>query len=79
VRKFPLERMRDMNCHGCKHLDRYKEDGDGYCSRVVRSKSYQPQRVENGKLMNSSCVRRPDMERCELYAAGDYATRYDEE
>ena len=25
------------NCHGCKWLDRYKEDGRGYCSRVERS------------------------------------------
>lgn len=25
------------NCHGCKHLDRYKIDGNGYCCRVERS------------------------------------------
>lgn len=68
-----------MNCHGCKHLDRHKMDGNGYCAHVVRSEGYQPQRVEGGKLLDSSCVRRPDMERCELYAVGDFATRFQEE
>lgn len=39
-----------MNCHGCKWLDRYKKDGNGYCCRVVRSQT------------QSSKVRRPDMD-----------------
>ena len=38
-----------MNCHGCKWLDRYKVDGNGYCCMVVRSKT------------QTSKVRRPDM------------------
>lgn len=53
-----------MNCHGCKWLDRYKIDGNGYCCIVVRSKT------------KTSKIRRPDMERCELYEADDWATRY---
>ena len=52
-----------MNCHGCKWLDRYKMDGNGYCCHVVMSKTY--------SLIKSAKVRRPDMERCELYEAGD--------
>ena len=53
------------NCHGCKWLDRYKEDGRGYCCMVARSKT---QKVAS---------RRTHMERCELYEAGDFATRYE--
>lgn len=64
------------NCHGCKHLDRYKQDGNGYCAMVVRSKSYHDMYAENGKLMPSSCVRTPDMERCELYEPGALETRW---
>lgn len=56
-----------MNCHGCKWLDRYKVDGNGYCYMVVRSKT------------QTSSVRRPDMERCELYKAGDWKTRWQTE
>ena len=54
------------NCHGCKWLDRYRIDGNGYCSKVERSKT------------QSKKVRRPHMERCELYCEGDFATRYKE-
>lgn len=70
-----------MNCHGCMHLLETKKGpaGDGYCIHVVRSKSYQTSRQEGGKLVPSSCVRRPDMERCELYAEGDYAKRHQKE
>lgn len=68
--------MTMNNCHGCKWLDRYKQDGNGYCCHVVRSKSYHDQYVENGRLMPGSCVRKPYMERCELYEAGDWKTRY---
>lgn len=53
-----------MNCHGCKWLDRYKADGNGYCSMVVRS------------ITQTEQARRPNMERCELYEAGDFATRF---
>ena len=60
-----------MNCHGCKWLDRYKEDGNGYCCYVVRSKTY--------SLIKSAKVRRQDMERCELYEAGDWAKRWERE
>lgn len=67
-----------MNCHGCKHLDRYKKDGNGYCTRVERSKTYQKSRIENGRLIPDSCLRRSDMERCELYAPGDFHTRFDD-
>ena len=55
------------NCHGCKWLDRYKKDGNGYCCMVVRSKT------------QTSKVRRPDMERCELYKPGDWKTRWETE
>lgn len=70
-----------MNCHGCKYLLETKKGpaGDGYCAHVVRSASYQTSRVEGKKLLPSSCVRRLNMERCELYAEGDYATRYQKE
>ena len=54
----------NMNCHGCKWLDRYKKDGNGYCCMVERSKTQREK------------VRRPDMERCELYKPGDFNTRY---
>lgn len=53
-----------MNYHGCKWLDRYKKDGNGYCCMVERSKTQREK------------VRRPDMERCELYKPGDFNTRY---
>lgn len=66
-----------MNCNGCKWLDRYKTDGSGYCCMVQRSKTYKESYVsENGLLICSSKVRNPDMERCELYEFGDFATRY---
>ena len=48
----------------CKWLDRYKKDGNGYCCMVERSKTQREK------------VRRPDMERCELYKPGDFNTRY---
>ena len=69
------------NCHGCMYLCEDKKGplGEGYCAHVVRSKTYQTSRVENGKLIQSSCVRHADMERCELYAAGDYNKRFQEE
>lgn len=56
-----------MNCHGCKWLDRYKEDGNGYCCMVERSET------------QTSKIRRPNMERCELYKPGDWKTRWETE
>ena len=55
-----------LNCHGCKHLDRYKEDGRGYCSMIERSKE-----------TNKDKQRLPSMGRCELYETGDFRFRYD--
>lgn len=56
-----------MNCKGCKWLDKYKTDGNGYCCMVVRSKK------------QTSKARKPDMERCELYKAGVWETRWQTE
>ena len=65
------------NCHGCKWLDRCKEDGRGYCCRVERSRTYQPLRNDgSGKLIASSKVREPNMPRCELYEPGEFDNRY---
>lgn len=50
-----------LNCHGCKWLDRYKKDGNGYCCMVAEK------------------VRRPEMERCKRYEAGDFKTRWETE
>ena len=55
------------NCHGCRWLDETRPKGSGYCCVVVRSKT------------QSLKVRRPDMERCELYKPGDFAHRFDQE
>lgn len=55
--------METKNCHGCKHLDRYKVNGRGYCCMVVRIASQSEQ------------CRLPHMERCELYAKGKFADR----
>lgn len=65
-----------MNCHGCKWLDEVKSGrpGDGYCSMVERSDGYKPGIMP----LPSSKVRRPFMERCELYEAGDFAKRFQE-
>ena len=54
-----------QNCHGCKWLDRYQQNGRGYCCMVTRSKT-----------QGEKC-RKPDMPACELYEAGDFATRYE--
>lgn len=75
------------NCHGCKWLDRHKEDGRGYCCHVEHSKANMElqeyirqhhEEYEYGrKELPSLKVRRPDMERCELYEAGSFSERYD--
>lgn len=55
-----------MNCHGCKWLDETRPQGNGYCCMVVRSKTQKEK------------VRRPNMERCELFEPGDFQHRYDD-
>lgn len=61
----------ENNCHGCKWLDRdmfVNEDGNGYCCKVESS----------SQRRNPGCkMRRPNKVRCELYEAGDWATRYE--
>lgn len=57
-----------MNCCGCKWLDRYKKDGNGYCCMVERSSQKHDVHCK---------IRYPEKERCELYEAGDFATRYE--
>ena len=52
------------NCDGCKWLDQYRTAGRGYCCQVERSKT-----------QREKC-RKPDMERCELYANGSFDRRY---
>lgn len=78
-----------MNCHGCKWLDRYKKDGNGYCAHVENSKQGRTHRAYIwanrqkyilGRAEEPSIkVRTPDMERCELYKLGDWKTRWETE
>lgn len=66
-----------QNCHGCKWLDEVRtrvEDiyalcGAGYCAMVVRSRAYRP----------GDRIRTMFDKRCELYAAGDFKDRYNQE
>lgn len=69
------------NCHGCKWLDEVESQppGNGYCCQVERSSGYKPARIVNGRLEPSDKVRRPENGRCELYKAGNFATRYEDE
>lgn len=74
VEGFDRENMKnnmkeyETNCHGCKWLDEVKaqDPGNGYCCMVERSKSYKP----------GMRARYSNMERCELYEKGDFATRW---
>lgn len=50
-----------LNCHGCKWLERYKKDGNGYCCMVERSSQKHDVHCK---------IRYPEKERCELYEAG---------
>lgn len=70
-----------MNCHGCKWLDEVKSQppGSGYCCQVERSSGYKPDRIVNVRLESSDKVRLPENSRCELFEAGDFATRYNHE
>ena len=67
-----------MTCHGCKWLDEVKSQpaGSGYCAMVVRAKDYHGAYFKDGEMRTSSCVRRPDMERCELYEEGLFKERF---
>ena len=77
------------NCHGCKWLSEYKEKGRGYCCMVEHSKSNQElqeyirrhrEEYEYGrKELPSLKVRRPEMERCELYYPGKFSERYEKQ
>lgn len=74
------------NCVGCKWLDSTDRRGSGYCCMVERSRQGQAHRehlsahrdeYELGRVERPSIRKRtPDTVRCELYEAGDYATRY---
>lgn len=66
------------NCKGCKWLDAVATNsGYGYCAMVVRSHTFRKEVWEKGKAyIPSSRVRLPDMERCELYAPGEFARRW---
>lgn len=78
--------MIHQNCHGCKWLDRYKQDGRGYCVMVDNSnqgralRAYLAARREEyafGRKVGPSLrIRTPNMARCDRYEAGDFATRY---
>ena len=80
-----------MNCHGCKWLDESRKGpaGSGYCVMVENSdqgKCYRDWLLKHReeyalgrKELPSIKVRTPDMERCERYEAGDFATRYRKE
>lgn len=65
-----------QNCHGCKWLDevytvvgeKRKKIGGGYCFMITRSPSYHP----------GDRVRLFSDKRCELYAPGDFKSRYDQ-
>lgn len=69
------------NCHGCKWLDevRNRPHGSGYCCHVQRSKAYNTMDCVMDCGHRAPEIRRPELVRCELYAAGDFATRYDKE
>lgn len=68
------------NCSGCKWLDRYRVDGNGYCSMVVRSKTFHGASVSkhDGRLFPSSCVRRANMLPCEFYEPGNFVECFQE-
>ncbi len=68
-----------MNCHGCKWLDEVGKKGAGYCCTVVRSKFYRtmPCTIDCGH--RAPQIRRQQDDRCELYEAGDFKTRYEKE
>ena len=67
-----------MNCHGCKWLDEARKAplGSGYCSMVQRSKNYRFMDCAIDCGHRAPEIRRPEDERCELYEAGAWATRY---
>jgi hypothetical protein len=60
-----------MNCHGCKWLDEDQKRGEGrgYCSMIVRSKTYRPNQGDRVRLRSD--------ERCELYEEGKFEKRFE--
>jgi hypothetical protein len=55
------------NCHGCKWLDEiHSSPGCGYCAMVTRLPTYK----------QGARIRVSTDERCELYKAGDFKTRW---
>lgn len=69
------------NCHGCKYLDETRPAGTGYCAHVERSevgRAWVKQHNMYGVINIPLKVRRQDMERCELYCPGNFATRFEE-
>lgn len=68
-----------MNCHGCKWLDEtYKgPPGTGYCYHVQQSAFYHDMDCVIDCGRRAPEIRKPENKRCELYEAGDFATRYD--
>ena len=69
---------KTMNCHGCKQLDEVKQKGAGYCAYVVRSKDYGTMPCAMDAGHRAPRIRRPEDSRCELYEAGNFATRFDD-
>lgn len=67
-----------MNCHGCKWLDevRGRSPGTGYCCHVRRSALYYDMDCIIDCGGRAPEIRRPKDKRCELYEAGEFATRY---
>lgn len=77
------------NCHGCKHLDELRTGpkGAGYCCKAELSKAgreltqyirtHQEEFALGRNPAPSIKVRRSDMERCELFASGSFANRFD--
>lgn len=58
-----------MNCHGCKWLDEVKRKGEGYCAKVVQSKTY-----HYGSRVRLECD-----SRCELFEEGKFEKRFENE
>lgn len=67
-----------MNCTGCQNLDQNSKQppGNGYCCMVERSSQKDSFRYSVYGEKISPKVRTPEMERCELYSAGDFRNRH---
>lgn len=65
-------------CNGCKWLDTRhgnRKTPKGYCCHVERSSQRKVQRETKFGVVDAK-VRDETTPRCELYEAGDFATRY---